>query len=295
MSALCAKLGLDYFTSPYSVELVHQVEPFVAAYKLGSGDITWHEVIATMASYPKPLIMATGASTMQEVEQAMAVAMDGRAPVILLQCNTEYSASPNEVRTKRLERYRRINLRVIESYRERWPSVPMGLSDHTQGATTVLGAVGLFDCCIVEKHFTLDSSQEGQDHAFSMTPTEWKAMVDATAQLKEALGDSSDYNRRLEITRSAVEDPEALDLAIGDGVKILEDNELNTVVVQRRALRLIRPVAAGEVIKRENLIPLRPCPAGALAPSQIDQVIGMGLKRDLSEGECLMDCDLTSP
>ena len=187
LKALSDKLGLHYFTSPYSIELVHAVAPHVCAFKLGSGDITWHEEIAAMCEKKIPVLIATGASTMSEVEGAMKVALDSKAPVLLMQCNTEYTAKVTETHEQKLHRFKHINLRVLESYAQRWPHIPLGLSDHTHGSLTVLAAVGLFQCCAVEKHFTLDNTQEGQDHAFSMTPSTWKKMVEETESLKNEI------------------------------------------------------------------------------------------------------------
>ncbi len=92
LKALCDQLGLDYFTSPYSLELVRAVAPHVCALKLGSGDLTWHEEIGEMCRQGKPVLIATGASTMAEVEAAMAVALANSGKILLMQCNTEYTA-----------------------------------------------------------------------------------------------------------------------------------------------------------------------------------------------------------
>lgn len=291
LSTLCAKLGVDYFTSPYSIDLVHAVQPFVSAFKLGSGDITWYDVIRAMAKYPKPLIIATGASAMNEVEAAMRVALAETSNVILLQCNTEYSASPEEARSKRLRRYASINLRVLESYHQRWDQIPLGLSDHTQGATTVLGAVGLFDCSVVEKHFTLDTYQAGQDHSFSMSPEEWRVMVEQTKALKAELSRDASFERRWEVTKGVVNDPEALELALGDGVKRLEANEMNTVIVQRRALRAARNLEPGELIEPSDVVPLRPCPPGAMPPGALERIVGKRIMRGVEMGELLLPDD----
>lgn len=294
LKELCQKLGLHYFTSPYSLELVSAVAPHVCAFKLGSGDLTWHEEIAAMCSTGKPVIMATGASSLEEVKEAMAVASLYDAPILLMQCNTEYTAQPGESREKQLERFRHINLRVLATYSQQWPSIPLGLSDHTHGNTTVIGAVGLFQCCAVEKHFTIDNSLEGPDHAFSMTPAAWLAMVRSTEALRAALppDGSGSPEDRFAITESFADDPEALRLAIGDGIKRVEANESNTFVIQRRAIRTTRELPAGHAICREDLIPLRPCPTDALPPHQIHLLLGRTLARHLPAGECVRPADL---
>jgi N-acetylneuraminate synthase len=287
LKALCDGLGLHYFTSPYSIELVRAVAPHVCAFKLGSGDITWHEEIAEMCRHGKPVLIATGASTMAEVEGAMDVALATTRDVILMQCNTEYTAKLGDSREAKLERFRHINLRVLDTFAKRWPGIPLGLSDHTHGPLTVLGAVGLFDCCAVEKHFTFDNTLEGQDHAFSMTPGGWRQMVEETRKLKAAIGRASSWEDRYRITREAVDDPEALDLAIGDGVKRLESNEAGPVIVQRRAVRAARALKAGTTLGPEDLTALRPCPAEALPPYRTGELLGRVLVRDVAPGDCV--------
>jgi N-acetylneuraminate synthase len=292
LKALSAQLGLHYFTSPYSIDLVRAVAPDVAAFKLGSGDLTWHDEIAEMCRHGKPVLLATGASTMTEVEAAMQVALSLTGDVLLMQCNTEYTARVGESREERLQRFRHINLRVLETYARRWPGIPVGLSDHTHGALTVLGAVGLFDCCAVEKHFTFDNTVEGQDHAFSMTPAGWRKMVDETAALQRALGGGTNFEQRLKITAAAVDDPEALRLAIGDGVKRVEPNEQSTIIVQRRAIRAARDLVAGAVLTRADLTVLRPCPVDALPPYRMGELVGHPLTRPIAAGDCVCLADV---
>jgi N-acetylneuraminate synthase len=294
LKGLCERLGIDYFTSPYSPELVEAVAPHVSAFKVGSGDITWHEQLELMASFGKPVLLATGASSMREVDMAMDVLLAETDQVVLMQCNTNYTASVNETRAESLGRFKCINLRVLETYSRRWPGLPIGLSDHTHGSLTVLGAVGLFDCSVVEKHFTLDNSQEGQDHSFSMMPAEWKRMVDETATLRELVRGIDGIDGRYAVTREAVNDPVALDLAIGDGVKRVEDNEKNTIFVQRRAVRSTRDLPRGHLLAAADLCVLRPCPADGLAPYELHSLDGRVLNRKIRSGDCvrLKDVDI---
>jgi N-acetylneuraminate synthase len=285
---------MGYFTSPYSIELVEAVAPYVSAFKLGSGDITWLEEIKAMGSHNVPLLIASGASTMAEVEAAMEAGLSVTDDVLLMQCNTEYTASNSESKEDRYKRYSNINLRVLETYARKWPGIPLGLSDHTHGAMTVLGAVGLFDCCAVEKHFTFDNSKEGQDHSFSMTPKAWSQMVSKTRALKAEMATkkSFSFEERWEILKSYVDDHEALRLAIGDGKKCLATNEANTVIVQRRAVRAAHNLEKGSVLNKSDIIPLRPCPKGAVSPADIDMLVGKVLKRDMPEGEHFVADDL---
>jgi sialic acid synthase SpsE len=292
LKELCDKLGMDYFTSPYSIEITKAVAPYISAFKLGSGDITWHDEIREMSKHNKPVLIATGASTLQEVKLAMDTATATNAPVILMQCNTNYTANKNEPASLTQERYRNINLKVLESYAHLFPGVPLGLSDHTHGDLTVLAAVALYDCCAVEKHFTLDSSLEGQDHSFSMMPKEWLQMVQHTELVKASIKPSMSKIATMNLVRDLSADGRYLDLIIGDGVKNLSENEKKTVIVQRRAIRAARTILAGEIIKEEDLIFLRPCPEEALPPYKKDVVIGMKVISEIEQGDIIVENSL---
>lgn len=247
----CDKAGVAFFTSPYSMALVDHIDPFVPAYKIGSGDITWTAMVEYIASKGKPYILASGASTLDEVHRAVTAAGQINPQLCLMQCNTNYTAS--------LENFHYIQLKVLNTYRSMYPDLVLGLSDHTPGHSTVLGAVAL-GASMVEKHFTDDTARVGPDHKFSMDPLSWKAMVQATRELENALG---------------------------TGVKVVEANEKQTVVVQRRSVRVKTPIPAGAVLLESQLEVLRPCPADAIAPYQLADVVGRKLRRDVPAGEHL--------
>ena len=253
----CDDAGIPFFTTPYSLELVDELDGFVPAYKIGSGDITWREMVEKVAAQNKPYFLACGASTMDEVVSAVDWAISINPQIGLMQCNTNYTAE--------LENFKYINLNVLKTLRAMYPSMVLGLSDHTPQHATVLGAVAL-GASMIEKHFTDDTSRDGPDHAFSMDLATWREMVDRTRELE---------------------------LSLGGGVKKVEDNELETVVVQRRSLRANLQLKAGHIIRDGDFVPLRPCPADALSPSKLRYVIGLVLKRDIDLGECLRDRDLT--
>lgn len=292
LRGLCDSLGVDYFTSPYSLDLTRAVASHVSAFKVGSGDITWHESLKVMAGFGLPVLLATGASDFSEVRHAMEVLLAETDQVVLLQCNTDYTANPKESEAERRNRFSNINLRVLETYKKHWPAVPVGLSDHTHGSLTVLAAVGLFGCSVVEKHFTLDNSLEGQDHSFSMTPVAWRSMVDATVALKGGIRPGDTFEQRLAKTAAVVDHPEYLELVVGDGVKKLEENEQSTVIVQRRAVRSARALEKGTTLQRADLCVLRPCPSDALPPYRLDELVGKKLAKNIEAGDCVRLCDL---
>lgn len=285
LKELADKLGLDYFTSPYSIEISKAVEPYISAFKLGSGDITWHEQIKEMSSYDKPLLIATGASLLEEVKMAMEVALQNTKEIILMQCNTNYTANKNEDISLTKERFSNINLKVLETFSKLWPEIPLGLSDHTHGDLTVLGAVGLYNCTAVEKHFTLDNSKIGQDHSFSMMPNEWLSMVNNTELLKKEIKKGDSFEKRYNKIKSIAADGEFLDLIIGDGKKYLSENERNTVIVQRRSIRTNKSLSKGTVLTENDLTVLRPSPKGSLPPYKMEELINKQINRDIEEGD----------
>jgi sialic acid synthase SpsE len=285
LKELSEGLGMAYFTSPYSLELVRAVAPYVSAFKLGSGDITWHEEIELMTEFGKPLVMATGASDLFEVKKAMEVALRKTTNILLMQCNTNYTAKHGEPEEITRERFSNLNLKVLETYNKLWPEIPLGLSDHTHGSLSVLTAVGLFNCSAVEKHFTLDSSLEGQDHAFSMMPSEWLKMVQETEIVRNEIGSNASFEERLAIVKKNVDRPEYVELMLGSGKKKVEENEQNTVVVQRRAIRAKRTLLKGTRVTKDDLIVLRPCPKDALPPYEYTSVVGRILEEEIQEGD----------
>ena len=183
----CDEVGIEYMTSPYDFASVDHAEPFVNAYKIGSGDITWLEMLEYMAKKNKPILLATGASTMEEVKLAVKTIEKWNHEIVLMQCNTNYTASR--------ENFKNINLNVLKTYRECYPNYILGLSDHTYGHATVVGAVAL-GARVIEKHFTDDNERTGPDHKFAMNPKTWREMVERSMEVWEAL--SSELEQLLE-------------------------------------------------------------------------------------------------
>ncbi len=182
----CDKAGIDYFSSPYDFEAVDRLDPYVPAHKIGSGDITWLEMLEYIARKGKPVILSTGASNIGEVQQAVHTILAINPQLVVLQCNTNYTAS--------LENYNHIHLNVLKTYAAMFPNVILGLSDHTHGPATVLGAVAL-GAHVIERHFTDDNRRVGPDHPFSMTPATWRDMVDRTRELERAMGSADKSGR----------------------------------------------------------------------------------------------------
>lgn len=256
LAETASEARIDFLTSPYDAEAIDMLDPYLPAYKIGSGDITWTGIIETIAKKGKPVILATGASNMDDVERAVAAVLKHNRQIALLQCNTNYTGS--------LENFKYINLKTLQTYSLRFPSMVLGLSDHTPGHATVLGAIAL-GARVIEKHFTDDNNREGPDHPFSMNPLNWKEMVDRSRELE---------------------------LALGDGIKRVEKNETETVMIQRRCLRLKRNMEVGAKLTVDDLEPLRPIPRGSLEPYHLAEVVGQTLAKAKEAGEALYTNDL---
>ena len=252
----CDKAGINFFTSPYSHELVDKVDQFVSAYKIGSGDITWIDLISYISKKNKPVIIATGASTMKDVDLAMKTILKHNKNVVLMQCNTNYTAS--------IENFNYINLNVLKTYKKEYPEVILGLSDHTPGHSTVLGSIAL-GAKVIEKHYTDNNNRIGPDHKFSMNPVSWREMVDRARELE---------------------------LALGIDTKIIEDNEIDTSILQRRCIRAKRNIEKDTLITINDIDVLRPCPENGLPPYESSNIIGKVLKKDLTKGDLILWKDL---
>jgi N-acetylneuraminate synthase len=197
----------------------------------------------------KPIFLATGASNMNDVKRAMNILNKSKQSICLMQCNTNYTAE--------LENFKYINLNVLKTFSEYWPEVILGLSDHTPGHATVLGAVSL-GARAIEKHFTDDKARNGPDHLFSMDPNEWHEMVSKTRELE---------------------------VSLGSRVKVVEANEKETVLLQRRCLRASRDLEIGSKLSSSDFDVLRPSMPNGIMPYESSKIFGCKLNRPLKRGE----------
>jgi sialic acid synthase SpsE len=247
----CDKVGIDYFTSAYDFESVDLVDPFVDLYKIGSGDITWLDIIDYILDKNKPVLIATGASTNEDVSRVMKMALKKTQDLVLMQCNTNYTGS--------IDNYNYCNLNVLKQFSIDYPNTVLGLSDHTAGHATTLGAIAL-GARVIEKHFTDDNNQEGPDHGFAMNPQSWRNMVDRSYELL---------------------------VSLGDGVKIVEKNEKQSKLVQRRCLRVVTNLKKGHTLIDRDFISLRPISEGGFEPYEKVNLIGKELLMNIDAGDHL--------
>jgi sialic acid synthase SpsE len=254
----CNEAGIDYFSSPYDFEAIDFLDQYVEVYKAGSGEIDWIEALERMAAKGKPFFVATGAADIGEVQRAVHAILRINKQLVLMQCNTNYTASP--------ENYDYLHLNVLKAYAAMFPGVILGLSDHTHAVAPVVGAVTL-GARVIERHFTDSNEREGPDHKFAMNPQNWAKMVEETRLLERALGSPD---------------------------KFIAENEKQTAVVQRRCLRAAREIKAGEVFTRDMIDVLRPATPGAIKPYEIANVIGTKALVGLPMGKELRWTDLGS-
>jgi len=252
----CGKVGIHYFSSPYDFEAIDFLDPYVEIYKAGSGEIDWIEALERMAGKGKPFFVATGASTIGEVQRAVHAILKINRQLVLMQCNTNYTANPKN--------YDHLHVNVLKTYATMFPDVILGLSDHTHSVAPVLAAVTL-GARVIERHFTDSNDREGPDHKFAMNPDNWAKMVAETRILERALGSSD---------------------------KFIAENEKDTAVVQRRCLRAARDIKASEVFTREMIDVLRPATPGAIKPHEILEVVGTKALHDFKFGQELRWTDL---
>lgn len=220
ISDYCKEIEIDFSTSPYdfeAVDLCVQLDlPFI---KIGSGEITWLEMIEYISITQKPVFLATGDSTMSEIDEAIRVIEStGNKNIVLMQCITNY---PSKIESA--------NINVIKNYQNAF-NVLTGYSDHSPGPVVSLGAVAL-GAFVIEKHFTLDKTDSGPDHPHSMDVNEFKVMVDHIRELEAAMGSSR---------------------------KVVVEEESETVYVQRRSLYSKKHIPQGKIIERSDLDVLRP-------------------------------------
>lgn len=243
--------NITFLSAPYDFAAADELERAgVPAFKIGSGDITWLEFIEYVANKGKPVILSTGASTMEEVEEAVeAVKKTGNNKLILLQCVTNYPSS-----------FENANIRVLKMYREKFDTL-VGYSDHTPGYVVPLGSVALGGC-LIEKHFTDDKTREGPDHPFAMDDSDFKLMVDNIRKLEKALGSPK---------------------------KEIYSEEHETVMLQRRCLRAGKDIQKGAVLKKEIIDALRPVEEGALPPKKLKEITERKTKRDIKKGEAIKE------
>ena len=256
-SATCAttrrELGLVFFATAFDEESADLLEELdLPAYKIASGDLRNTPLLRHVASFGKPMIVSTGGATLEDVDRALDAVLPLNPSVCLLQCTAAYPAAVEE-----------LALGVIETFRERYPELVVGLSDHQDGIAMSLVAY-MLGARVVEKHFTLSHAAKGTDHAFSLMP---------------------------EGMRKLVRDLERVPAAIGDGVKRPLPSEAKPLEKMGKKLVAARALPAGHVLVEGDLVAKSPADGG-LPPYELDGLVGRALRRDLDEDEAILADDV---
>ena len=239
------EIGVTMFSTAFdfsSADFLAKLD--MPAYKLASGDLKNIPLLTHIAEFQKPMILSTGGGTMDDVNRAYDAVMPINQQLCILQCTAGYPAEFSE-----------LNLSVITTFRERFPNTVVGLSSHDNGIAMAIAAY-MLGARVVEKHFTLNHTWKGTDHAFSLEPIGFRKMV-----------------RDLERTK----------VAIGDGVKQTYESEKNPIIKMGKKLVAARDLPAGHAIRRED-IALK-SPGDGLPPYELDKVIGRVTRQELKEDD----------
>ena len=248
-----AELGLVFFATAFDEESADLLEELdLPAFKIASGDLTNTPLLRHVASFGKPIIVSTGGATIEDVDRAVETLLPINADVCVLQCTAAYPAAVEE-----------LNLGVIETLRERYPDLVIGLSDHQDGIAMALVAY-MLGARVIEKHFTLSHAAKGTDHAFSLMP---------------------------EGMRKLARDLERIPAAIGDGVKRRLETEEKPLQKMGKKLVAARPLPLGHVLSEGDLVAKSPADEG-LPPYTVDELLGGTLRRALDEDEAVLAADV---
>ncbi len=262
LKAYTDSLGVDFISTPMSCGSAKMLEKLdVPFWKIGSGDILDFVTLDYIAQTKKPLIISSGMSTMEEVEKTMAFLQARNVEVALLHCVSQYPCPPEE-----------LNLSTIAYFKEKFPNVTVGFSDHSLGYESAVAAVAL-GAEIVEKHFSLSRDLWGADHKVSMTPEEFKTLVTNIRDME------ADQNLREDwLSRDIVK------RGLGDKTKTLGDKETVFRGFFRKSLMAAQDIPAGTTVTPDMLYAMRPQEyAGGLPSECYEDVIGKTLKVALKQ------------
>lgn len=253
LKKLCEILGIKYLCTPFSRDGADALEEIgVEFFKTGSGELTNLPLIEHIAKKGKPMIISTGMSEMEEIKETVELVNSIGTDFILTHCTSAYPC-PYEI----------INLGAINTLRDTF-KVLVGLSDHSRGIYTALGAVAL-GACVIEKHFTLDKLASGPDHASSIEPDELGELVKGS---------------------------KALFLASGSEKKVF-DQEKQILAWARESVVSEKQMSAGHKIEKNDIWVKRPGPTGDVIPAKYyKEIIGRKLVNDIPKDAQIKWSDL---
>ena len=255
LQAYARELKVDFFSTAFDLASADFLEGLgVPAYKIASGDLKSIPLLEHVARFGKPVIVSTGGATIADVQRAYDAIMPINPQLAILQCTAGYPAAFEE-----------LDLRVISTYRERFPGAVVGFSSHDNGIAMPIAAY-MLGARIVEKHFTLNRAMKGTDHAFSLEP----------AGLRKLLRD-------LERTHKAM----------GDGAKKIYESERAPIIKMGKSLVVARDLPVGHVLTAKDIV--MKSPGGGIPPYELEGVLGRITLKALYEDDFLSYDVLSKP
>jgi len=238
----CKSQGIKFLSTPFDLESIDLLLDLgIELFKIPSGEITNYPFLKKIAGKQLPVILSTGMSTMDEIEQALNVLCSNGlsiSQITILHCNTEYPTPMEDV-----------NLKAMLTIRDAF-NTEVGYSDHTLGIEIPIAAVAM-GATVIEKHFTLDRKMEGPDHKASLEPEELKAMILAIRNLEKAFG---------------------------SGIKEPSNSEKKNISIARKSIVASKQITQGEVFSEDNITVKRP--GTGLSPMLWDNVLGRVAGKD---------------
>jgi sialic acid synthase SpsE len=244
LKKLCEQLGIHYLCTPFSAAAADILDKMdVVAFKVGSGELTNIPLQQHIAAKNRPMIVSTGMALIPEIRQTVNAIKKLKTPLLLTHCVSAYPCP-----------YHRVNLGNIPRYRKLF-GIPTGLSDHSRGIYTSLGAVAL-GACVIEKHYTLDKLQSGPDHPVSLEPYELGELVKGCRAVYEA----------------------------GGSERKIFPEEKEIIAWARESVVSIQAIPKGTKISKDHVWVKRPSPGpGAIPAKDFDSVIGKSAKVDITK------------
>ena len=250
----CYDIGITPLCTPWDIESVNQLEEYgVEAFKVASADLTNHELLEELAKTGKPLICSTGMSIDSEIIETSNFLKNRGVPFCMLHCNSTYPTPTKDINLSYIKKLESITNTII------------GYSSHDRGNEACLAAVAM-GAKIIEKHFTIDKSMEGNDHKVSLLPEEMKSLVDSIRSVELAIGNSS--------TRK------------------LSQGELINREVLGKSIYFKENCSKGEIIK-DSMLEIKG-PGQGISPNKKMYVIGSRATKDFFEGDIIHESDLES-
>ena len=246
----CDTSGITFLSTPDEEQSADFLNEIQSMFKIGSGELNNIPFLKKIAKFGKPIILSTGMGTIAEVETAINAILEEGLPLqnlTVLHATTDYPTD-----------FKDVNLSAMNTIARTFPGLKVGYSDHTLGIEIPIAAVAL-GATVIEKHFTLDKSMKGPDHAASIEPHELKKLVEGI--------------RNIEVS-------------LGTGWKIPVSSELKNKDIVRKSVVASCNIQKGQILELTNLAIRRP--GGGISPESIDDLIGTEASKDFSEGELIV-------